>query len=177
MAEYAPTLAGRCVQVIVRLGAARLLAAGIVLTGVVGGLGHQAGASEQPLVAEGGSVAAVSASDVPGVPLTFGVPVQSVLDREKRRDVYSIALLAGQTMNVSVVSANATLVVEVLYPGAVSMDGEYEVAVDWRVGGSSDPLNEPFLAAVDGTYYIVVWATTNSQSYTITVAEGESVTP
>jgi hypothetical protein len=72
-----------------------------------------------------------SAADIPGVPLTFGTPVTSILDTNtKPNDVYSVDLLAGQTITIKLDAPNGLDFTRMLNPGSVTIDGNYDEAED-----------------------------------------------
>jgi subtilisin family serine protease len=110
--------------------------------------------------------------DIPGVPL-IGTSVSSTLNvSTDKNDVYSINLLKGEKLSVSLSGTTGTDFDIYLYDKSASTVNSSAgiLAYSEKAGTSSESFS--FVAPYDGTYYLDVYAYNGTGSYTASVKYG-----
>jgi len=111
------------------------------------------------------------ASDIPGTPIKEGITYKSVVDADiKPRDVYSVELIAGQTVYVTMKTNGGWVWMNYANPGFPTFeksDGNY-------LSGMGNDYKASFTAAVSGTYYIAVIPRDTGILYTISITIGNA---
>jgi len=104
-------------------------------------------------------------SDIPGASIQPSMSITSLLDVEtKKRDVYSIQLHAGQTVYLT---ANANKAIALYY--AKPEFETFELSDGVQLTGAGGELQSSFIAAISGTYYIMVKPFDNGIKYELSV--------
>jgi len=122
-----------------------------------------------------GSLAGKVASDIPGTRLCIGIAVSSVVDSNtKRRDVYSIDLVAGQEVRFTSTSRGCVNY-RVLNPSSTSIESSrVSEAFSARC---EEQWQANFTPAVSGTYYLEVEARGTGQTYTLSLKNTGLIIP
>ena len=108
------------------------------------------------------------ASRLPGTPLALGRAVTSVVDQQaKPRDLYAVAVHAGQTLQVDVTAASPAFDVALAPPHAQDLIGLPGVPLGALLCAFTQPCRKAFPVAADGTYTLTVTAEGPGVRYTL----------
>ena len=113
------------------------------------------------------------AQDVPGTALQVGSSVSSVLDNDiKPRDIYTMDLLAGQTLRITA-SSSRNISIYLHKTGAVSINNSRYV----ELCNYQTACNNTFLIPVAGTYYVQILARDSGLQYSLTTSVEATLQP
>jgi hypothetical protein len=117
-----------------------------------------------------GNVSSLSGGeDIPGIPLELGQTVESTIDATtKPHEVFSVDLPVGQEVKFAFEPSLGGKL-ELLAPGATSVDGDYESLWSMSVSAGGREVKS-YVPSVTGTYYLLVRPWTRGETYTLQVA-------